>query len=264
MYIIRWMVVRPIARACAALALIAVAACNPLGRQYEYEEQLYLATDGSATMALDASLPALAALRGLPLDSDSARMDRATIRRAFESGGCDVMNVTQPWRRKGRRFVQVRLRIADVRTSNTCKWLSWSTYRLDLEGETLRYQQTVAAPAGGDPGAPAWDRSEVVAFKLHLPSRVLDHNVKNLDGSNGSVERGNILTWEQTLEDRLAGKPIEMSVLIGAQSILYQTLGLFAGAFVAAVIVLGGIVFWVVKKKTRPQEQQGPQGPQGP
>ena len=258
MYIIRWMVVRSIARTCAALALFVVVACNPLGRQYEYEEQLYLATDGSATVLLDASLAALSALRGMPLESDSARMDRSTIRRAFESGGCDVMNVAQPWRRKGRRFVQVRLRIADVRTSATCKWLSWSTYRLEPEGENLRYVQTVGAPAGGDPGAPAWDRSEVVAFKLHLPSRVIDHNVKKLDGSNGSLERGNILTWEQTLEDRLAGNPIEMSVVIGAQSILYQTLGLFAGAFVAAVIVLGGIVWWIVRKKTVPQ---GPQGP---
>ncbi|HYN07065.1 MAG TPA: hypothetical protein VES67_06720 [Vicinamibacterales bacterium] len=249
MYIIRWMVVRSIARARAALALFIIAACNPLGRQYEYEEQLYLATDGSATVLLDASLPALAALRGMPLDSDAARLDRSTIRRAFESGGCDVMNVTQPWRRKGRRFIQVRLRIVDVRAENTCKWLGWSTYRLVAEGENLRYQQAVGAPSGGDPGAPAWDRSELVAFKLHLPSRVLDHNVKTLDGSNGSLERGNILTWEQTLEDRLAGKPIEINVVMGAQSILYQTLGLFAGAFVAAVIVLGGIAWWVMKKK---------------
>jgi hypothetical protein len=245
--------------ACAVLVL--AAACNPLGRQYEYEEQLYLSTDGSATVVLDASLPALAALRGMALEANATRLDRATIRRAFESGGCDVMNVGQPWRRRGRRFVQVRLRIPDIRARNSCTWLAWSTYALDAEGETLRYRQTVGAPAGGDPGAPAWDRSELVAFKLHLPSRILDHNVKRLDGSNGSTERGNILTWEQTLEDRMAGKPIEMTVVMGAQSILYQTLGLFAGAFVAAVIVLGGIVWWVVKKKTRPQ---GPSGPRGP
>jgi hypothetical protein len=251
MYIIRRMRVRAGRAACAVVALLAASACgNPLGRQYEYEEQLYLSVDGSATIILDASLPALAALRGMTLDS-GGRMDRATIRRAFESGGCDVVNVAQPWRRRGRRFIQVRLRTADVRTLNSCKWLSWSTYRLDPEGETLRYQQIVGAPAGGDPGSPGWDRSEIVAFKLHLPSRVLDHNVKLLDGTNGTVERGNILTWEQRLEDRLAGKPIDMRVTIGAQSILYQTLGLFAGAFLAAVAVLGGIIWWALRRGRR-------------
>ena len=234
----------------AALLLVASACGNPLGRQYEYEEQLYLSVDGSATIILDASLPALAALRGMALDS-GGRMDRATIRRAFESGGCDVANVAQPWRRRGRRFIQVRLRTADVRTLNSCKWLSWSTYRLEPEGQTLRYQQVVGAPAGGDPGTPGWDRSEIVAFKLHLPSRVLDHNVKLLDGTNGPIERGNILTWEQRLEDRLTGKPIDMRVTISAQSILYQTLGLFAGAFLAAVAVLGGIIWWALRRGRR-------------
>jgi hypothetical protein len=257
MYIIRRMRVRAGRAACAALALLLSSACgNPLGRQYEYEEQLYLSVDGSATILLDASLPALASLRGLVLDS-GGRMDRATIRRAFESGGCDVVNVTQPWRRSGRRFIQVRLSTPNVRTQ-TCKWLDWSAYRLELEGETLRYQQVVGAPAGGDAGTPGWDGSEIVAFKLHLPSRVIDHNVKRLDGANGTVERGNILTWEQRLEDRLAGKPIEMRVTMGAQSILYQTLGLFAGAFLAAVLLLGGIVWWVLRRGRRLAKSDSP------
>ncbi len=234
---------------CAALALIVAGACgSPLGRQYEYEEQLYLAVDGSATIILDASLPALAALRGMALESGTGRLDRTTVRRAFEDAGCQVMSVAQPWRRKGRRFIQVRLRTEDVRALGSCKPLSWSTYALDREGESLRYLQAVGPPAGGDPGSPGWDRSELVAVKLHLPSRVIDHNVKRLDGTNGPLERGNILTYEQTLDDRLAGKPIAINVLIGAQSILFQTLGLFAGAFVAAVIVLGAIIWWVVKK----------------
>jgi hypothetical protein len=248
MYIIRRM--RVAGRGLCAMALVIAAACGgPLGRHYEYEEQLYLSVDGSATILLDASLPALAALRGMTLESAAGRLDRSTIRRAFEAAGCDVMNVTQPWRRKGRRFIQVRLRTDHVRNLTGCQPLSWSTHRLEQEGETLRYEQRVGAPAGGNPGAPAWDRSEIVAFKLHLPSRVLDHNVKRLDGTNGTVDRGNILTWEQTLDDRLAGKPIEMTLTMEAESILYQTLGLFAGALGAAIVLLGGIVWWNMKRK---------------
>jgi hypothetical protein len=252
MYIIRRMRVWTKRSACAVLALLVTAGCgNPFGRQYEYEEQLYLSVDGSAIVTLDASLPALAALRGMTIEGASARLDRATIRRAFESAGCQVTNVTQPWRRKGRRFIQVRLQIADIRVVPTCKPMEWSRYRLEPSGETLRYHQSVGAPAGGDSGESGWDRSEIVAFKLHLPSRVVDHNVKRLDGSNGSVERGNILTWEQRLEDRLAGRPIEIDVTMGAQSILYQTLGLFVGAFTAAVLLLVGIVWWVVRRGKR-------------
>ena len=235
---------------CAVVTLAAATACSgPLGRHYEYEEQLYLSVDGSATIVLDASLPALAALRGMTLETPAGRMDRSTIRRAFESSGCDVVNVAQPWRRQGRRFIQVRIRTDDVRRlAASCKWLAWSAYTLDPSAETLFYRQVVGPPAGGDAGTPNWDGSELVAFKLHIPSRILDHSVKKLDGTNGTVERGNILTWEQTLTDRLAAKPIEMSVTMDAESILYQTLGLFAGAFVAAVLVLAAIIWWVVKR----------------
>ena len=59
------------------------AACrNPLGREYEYEEQLYLQVNGSATVIVDASIASLVALRGLPLDTSFAtRPDRAAIRK---------------------------------------------------------------------------------------------------------------------------------------------------------------------------------------
>ena len=65
--------------------------------------------------------PALVALRGVPLDpSASARLDRQAIRAMFEAAGCTVDNVGQPWRRKGRRFVQVRIDTTDVRTLSKC------------------------------------------------------------------------------------------------------------------------------------------------
>ena len=125
------------------------------------------------------------------------------------------------------------------------------------EAERLRYRQTVGAPAGGDPGAVNWDGSELVAFKLHLPSRIHDHNVKRLDGTNGTTERGNILTWEQTLADRRAGKPIDMDVTMDATSILYTTLWLFAGAFAGAVAVLCLIVWWTMRRGRRSRQCHG-------
>jgi hypothetical protein len=239
--------------AAIVFALTGAACDNPLGRQYEYEEQLYLRVDGAATVVIDTSIAALVALRGAPLDpSPSKRIDRAEIRRVYESGGCQVDNVGQPWTRKGRRFVQVRLETTDVRTLSTCSLLSWSSYSLDPEGELLRFRQTVGAPTARDPGAINWDGQELVAFKAHLPSRIQSHNVKRLsDGENGSVDRGNILTWEQRFSDRRAGQPIEMDVTMESRSILYTTLWLFAGAFTAAVVTLVLIVWWTMRRKPK-------------
>jgi hypothetical protein len=101
-----------------------------------------------------------------------------------------------------------------------------------------------------------WDGSELVGFKLHLPSRIIFHNVKRLeDGANGEPDRGNILTYEQWLRDRRAGQPMLMEVRMDSQSILYRTLWLFAGAFAAAVLLILTMVWLTVRrarKRVRP------------
>ena len=49
--------------------------------EYEYEEELYLALDGSATLNVNASVASLVALRGFTLDPNPrARLDRAAVR----------------------------------------------------------------------------------------------------------------------------------------------------------------------------------------
>jgi hypothetical protein len=241
--------------ALALVVALATAACAGglgLGRQYEYEEQLYLDVDGSAVITVAASIPALVALRGLPLDpAPNARTDRAEVRRALEARGCTVDNVGQGWRRRGRRFVQFRISTDDVRTLPACGALAWSTYALALDPEDnlLKYRQTVGASAAGDPGAAGWDGSELVAFKLHLPSRVQHQNVRLLeDNAPGAVERGNILTWEQRLEDRRKGSPVALEVFMEPTSILFTTLWLFAAAFAAAMTMLAALVWWVKRK----------------
>ena len=242
--------------AAVGLLLVASQACGgvSIGRQYEYEEQLYLDVDGSAIVVVDSSIPALVALRGLPLDpSPATRTDRFQVRKVLESAGCTVDNVGQGWRRQNRRFIQFRISTDDVRKLRSCGLLNWSSYALELDSREnlLHYVQVVGDPAARDPGQVNWDGSELVAFKLHLPSRIRDHNVRRLeDNAVGDIERGNILTWEQRLSDRRTGQAIRMDVTMDATSILFTTLWLFAGAFGAAVIALGTIV-WFVKRRGR-------------
>ena len=232
----------------------AVACSNPLSRQYEYDEQTYLTVDGRATVVVNTSLPALVALRGARVDPKvDGAADRDSIKQLYESLGCTVDKVGRFWYRRGRRFVQIQVSTADVRALTKCGLLSWSTYALGPDpvmADGLQYRQDVAAPAGGDPGAINWDGSEIIAFKLHAPSRIRFHNVKKLDGTDGTTERGNIFTWEQMLTDRRAGKPIAMEVRMDSTSILYTTIWLFVGAFAAAVVVLV-LAIWLTVRKGR-------------
>ena len=68
-----------------------VSACGgrgPLAPEYEYEEDLTIRLDGSATLVVNASIPALAALRGLPLNPAlNARADelKTQIRGLYSS-----------------------------------------------------------------------------------------------------------------------------------------------------------------------------------
>jgi hypothetical protein len=234
------------AAALVALTTLLCVACSPRGlvRQFEYEEEIYLDLDGSATMVVNASIPALALLRGLPLDVDArARVDRNQLRALFEGPGVEVTRVSRPWRRKGRRFVQVRLDVDDIRQLSSLAPFRWSTYRIDRDAETYTFRQTVQAPEASKAADVGWDGSELIGFRMHLPSRIVYHNAPSK-----VVERGNILSWEQPLRERLAGKPIGMEVRMEAQSILYRTLLVFGGAAAAAMALLAAAIWWVWKR----------------
>jgi hypothetical protein len=246
--------VRAAVLAVLGIAVAGTAACRGgiLGRQYEYEEDLFLSLDGSATLVVNASLPALVALRGLDLDLNPAtRVDLNKIRTAYESPVSEVTRVSGPWRRAGRRFVQVRMQVPDIRKLGDAGPFAWSRYTLKIKDGYHVFEQEVG-PSAFKPGTlqkVGWDGSEVVAFRLHLPSRILWHNARDLETNQASeTKRGNILAWEQHLTDRLEGVPLYISVKIDSQSILYRTLWLFAGAFAAAVAVLGFIIWMTVRK----------------
>ncbi len=242
-------------RVALLLAIVVVlSACSGrlLKKQYEYEEELYLGLDGSATLNVNASVPALVALRGVDLNpSPRARFERERIRAFYESPGVTVTALSAS-RRYGRRFVHVSMDVADVRALQRVAPFSWSTYRFGREGDTYEFKQVVGVPRVGTPaGDVGWDGSELVAFRLHLPSKIAYHNAPT-----HRVERGNIVEWEQTLADRIRGVPIEIDVQIETQSILARTLLLFGTTIVAAFATLGVIV-WLLARKGRAERFAG-------
>jgi hypothetical protein len=235
-------------RLAFALVLVAVLtsiACgNVIARKYEYEEEVFLDLDGSATVYVNASVPALVALRGaaLPLDP-SARLDRQAVRDFYQSPVTQVASVTTS-RREGRRYVHLRLDVADIRKLGDAPPFAWSTYHY-LEGDgQVEFSQTVRAAAGQSVGDVGWDGSELVAVRLHLPSEITDHN-----SPSRRVERGNILVWEQPLAERVKGTPLEVQARMGNQSILARTLALFGAMAVLAALTFVGVIWFVKTRK---------------
>ena len=227
-----------------------------LFRQYEYEEDVYLSLDGSATVYVNASLPALNALHGTSFDArPTARVDRDAVRAFYSSPATHVAWVRSS-RRNNRRFVHVRLEVDDIRRLGAVAPFSWSAYQFYQDGDRFVFKQAIgarpAAPARGPgEGGPArrslregasWNGRELVAFRLHLPSKIDSNN------SGGDVRRGNILVWEQTLADRLRGAPVDIEARMQTQSILYRTLWLFAATFVAVAIAFLSVIWWILKR----------------
>lgn len=248
------------ARWAATIAVIVVAAAafwfrssvrDLFGRQYEYEEDLTIALDGSATLTVNASLAALKALRGLDLDPGTGSVDRDRVRAAFESPVAHVTSVPRPWRRRGRQFVQVNMRVDDIRRLHEAAPFSWSRYELAPENGSHVFRQTVGPSAleAGTLQNVGWNGSEIVAFRVHFPSRILEHNARDLERDEPTgIHRGNILAWEQHLADRLDGRPVVIVVRMDSESILYRTLWLFAGAFLAAVATLVLLIWWTIRR----------------
>jgi hypothetical protein len=201
---------------------------------------------------VNASIPALVSLRGIDLPIDpAARLDPDRIRAAYASPLVEVTRVSRPWRRQGRRFVQVRLRVADIRRLSDVAPFSWSAYELAEKDGVVVYRQTLGKSAMRPASLTnvGWNGRELVAFKLHLPSKIVWHNARDLETNEPrGIERGNILTWEQALTDRLDGRPIAIEVRMDRQSILHRTLWLFAGAFAAAVLLIV-ILIWLTMRR---------------
>ena len=235
-----------LARLAVVLAALMPAACrDAITRKYEYEEDVYLRLDGSATVYVNAAVPALVALRDAPLPLDpTARLDRNVVRAFYQGPGVSVASVSLS-RREGRRYVHLRLEVDDIRRLSELQPFAWSRYQFVDRGGLWVFTQEVTAAAGKDVGEVGWQGDELVAVRLHLPSRIPFHNAPSR-----TVERGNILSFEQPLAARAKGEPMAIEVHMEQDSILFQTLALFAAMAVLALAALG-LFIWGVSRKGR-------------
>jgi hypothetical protein len=235
--------------ACAFLAVFLLSACSGgnLFKAYEYEEDMYLSLDGTATVYVNSSVAALNALRGTSFDTDPANApDRDALRAYFTSPGARVNRVTLS-RRSNRRYVHIRLDVANIEKLADTTPFNWSTYSFQRDGDLFYYKQDVGPAAGKQVGNVGWRGNEIVAFRIHLPSKIAYHNA-----GAGNLQRGNILVWEQPLSDRLRGAPITLDARMETESILYRTLALFGVTFVVVAVLFMLLLWWVLRRGAKP------------
>ena len=237
--------------AVALLAVCVLSACSGVSnlfKAYEYEEEMYLALDGTATIYVNSSVAALNALRGSSFDTDaSVAPERDVVRAFFSSPNAHVTRVTLS-RRSNRRYVHVRLDVDNIEHLAETKPFAWSTYSFKRDGELYYYKQTVGQVSGTAVGDVGWKGSEIVGFRMHLPSKIVYHNA-----GAGNPSRGNILAWEQSLIERLHGAPLVLDARMETQSILYRTLALFGVTFIVVAVLFVGLIWWVIRHGMRPK-----------
>jgi hypothetical protein len=146
-------------------------------------------------------------------------------------------------RRSNRRFVHVRLDVDDVRRLGEAAPFAWSKYEFKPDGSLFVYRQSIGAVAAHAVGNVGWTGRELVAVRLHLPSKIEYHNA-----APANEKRGNILVWEQTLADRRSSEPLAIEARIQTQSILYRTLWLFAATFAAVAVVFLVVIWWLFRR----------------
>ena len=217
-------------------------------RQYEYEEEVYLSLDGTATVYVNASLASLNVLRGTSFaTAPNAPLDRDQVRAFFSTPVTRVSGQISASRRSNRRFIHVKIDVDDIRRLGEAAPFAWSSYEFKRDGDLYIYRQRIGAAAARDAGGVGFTGREIVAFRLHLPSKIRYHN------STREI-RGNILDWEQPLADRVRGTPLLLDARMDPQSILYRTLWLFGWTFVAVAISFVLVIWWV--RRQAPAEKR--------
>ena len=128
----------------------------------------------------------------MPDRSSRRASDRDQIRALFETPVTEVTRVSRPWRRNGRRFVQVRVEVPDIRRLSEARPVRVVARTSSTPGTANTSTRRRSAPSALKPGTLknyGWDGSEIVAFRLHLPSKILFHNARDLETNETGTSR---------------------------------------------------------------------------
>jgi hypothetical protein len=225
--------------------------------RYEYEHEFWLRVDGSGTVYVTGRPELWQAFKGLaPPSPASDRALRERARELFRNGGLHVRRVTVT-RRDGRPYLFVSADFDDVNALGASG--AFPDLRLSLRPKAgMLILDGRWGRSGDAPPSPIADRAGLIAIRFHLPSRIYEHR-----NATRGVERGNIVSWTESLESALGGTPLALGATLGSRSILWSTILLFATAVASALSILALALFLVVRHGRRSRGAEPGQPPRG-
>ena len=136
----------------------------------------------------------------------------------------------------------LRLAVADIRRLGEAAPFAWSAYRYVEGDDRFEFGQEMKAAAGLDAGNVGWDGDELIAVRLHLPSRVDDNNSPSPSGgatSSCGNNRSPIGSRECRSRLRRGWR--------GVDPVSY--LALFGGMAVLVAVTFAGFIWFVKTRK---------------
>ncbi|MBN2369482.1 MAG: hypothetical protein JXO72_03260 [Vicinamibacteria bacterium] len=195
---------------------------------YEYEHEFWLNTDGSGRVNVTGRSDLWKAFKALESSKGAANtVDEATIQRLFVRSGLSVRRLHRSYR-DGKAYLAVEAAFTDVNRVGGSPAFPDLALALRQEGDRLVFRGTWRTPPGADVDR-IQSKEGLLAVRFHLPSKIYEH--KN---AIAGVQRGNIVEWRQDLSAAMAGRSLDIGVVMDQRSILSTTLFIFIGTVVAA------------------------------
>ena len=218
------------------LLLLLLTGCT----DYAYEEEYFLRVNGSGELRISGSEVVFPILH-----PQLKEINRDTLREHFNTSSLKLLSIQDSTQRDERYY---HLRGHFNSWKSLCEHGAFAARVCSLAKvkDALTLQViiwAVVAPMSEDIS------NRRLSFRFHIPSALLQHNTTK------GVQHGNILNWEQTLEEHQTNSPLSIEVKFDDQSVFGMALQMLGIAIVLVLITIG-VSLVIIYRKGRKQLAQ--------
>ena len=215
----------------------ALAACE----SYEYEEEVFLETDGSGNLRISGTQELLGVIHDVEAPSVSS------MRARFEDPALRIDSVRET-SRDGRQYIHVLGRFEDFNA--LCRHAAFRARDCGLRRGDEELSLFLSVPGVTAERPSDVEPDDVLAFRFHFPSSVRFHN------SRDDIERGNIIRWQRTAEELFGGDELRIEARFERRSVFTTTVIILGTALGFVVLTASVALYWMTRKGRRQLEDE--------